>query len=399
MTVRGTRPTLLILSFSDISSDARVLRQVKAFADEYELTSCGFGEAPVAGVPHIRIPTDIPVPTARLRPYIDAALVRAHLYHAAYWSDPLVRAAKQALRGHRFDAVLANDIESAPLALGLTDPARVHVDLHEFFPGLHDDVPAWNRMRKPYFEWLIREYALRAASASTVGAGLAEAYEADYGLRCTVATNAGPRLDLQPTEVHSPLRLVHSGVALPGRQLELMMQAVARTASEVTLDLYLMPNDVAYLEQLRQLAERSGGRVRVQAPQPYTELVRALNDYDLGVFVLPPTTFNYANALPNKFFDFVQARLGIVIGPSPEMQRILLERGLGAVTADFTSEALVEVLDGLQPEQVVQWKRSSHASAEELSESAQIEVWRRAISALFANPESPSSANRIGEVA
>lgn len=384
------RPALLILSFSDIASDARVLRQVRAFADEYELTSCGFGAAPLEGVPHIEIPTRVGRLVRRLRPYADAALVRARLYRLAYWSDPLVRAAKRALKGRRFDAVLANDIESVPLALRLTDPERVHADLHEFFPGLHDDVPAWNRIRKPYFEWLIREYARKAASATTVGTGLAEAYAERYGLNCEVVTNAGPRFDLEPTPVHAPIRLVHSGVALPGRQLEIMMRAVGRTISDVVLDLFLMPNDHAYLARLRDLASEIGARVRVRDPLPYDELVRALGDYDLGMFVLPPTTFNNANALPNKFFDFVQARLGMLIGPSPEMARILTTRSLGVVTADFSVEAVIDALDGLQPDEIAAWKRNAHAAADELSEQAQIVIWRGALQRLFVRQEGSS---------
>ena len=122
--------------------------------------------------------------------------------------------------------------------------------------------------------------------------------------------------------------------------------------------------------------------MRVLDPLPYADLVQTLNAYDLGVFVLPPVNFNYANALPNKLFDFVQARLGVVVGPSPEMARLVTEHGLGAVAADFTASALTAVLDGLTPEQVAAWKRASHAAARELSSDAQVEVWRAAIKAL-----------------
>ena len=40
------KPKLLILSFSPIASDARVLKQVDLFAEDYEVTTCGYGPAP-----------------------------------------------------------------------------------------------------------------------------------------------------------------------------------------------------------------------------------------------------------------------------------------------------------------------------------------------------------------
>ena len=83
------RPSLLILSFSDIASDARVLRQVRAFVDAYDVTTCGLGEAPLPGVRHLSIPDERSALGLKVRPYVDAALVRTHLYRAAYWSCPL----------------------------------------------------------------------------------------------------------------------------------------------------------------------------------------------------------------------------------------------------------------------------------------------------------------------
>ena len=41
------RPTLLILSFSPIASDARVLKQVRMLAQDHDVTTCGYGPAVV----------------------------------------------------------------------------------------------------------------------------------------------------------------------------------------------------------------------------------------------------------------------------------------------------------------------------------------------------------------
>lgn len=54
--------------------------------------------------------------------------------------------------------------------------------------------------------------------------------------------------------------------------------------------------------------------------------------------MIPPATFNHIWCLPNKFFDFLQARLGIVTGPSPERARIVDEEASDAAAARYSGE-------------------------------------------------------------
>ena len=49
------RPTLLIMSFSRIAADARLLKQIRAFAGEYRVTTCGYGPQPFEGVEHLEL--------------------------------------------------------------------------------------------------------------------------------------------------------------------------------------------------------------------------------------------------------------------------------------------------------------------------------------------------------
>ncbi|WP_413451041.1 hypothetical protein AA0Y32_00905 [Georgenia phoenicis] len=162
-----------------------------------------------------------------------------------------------------------------------------------------------------------------------------------------------------------------------------MFDAVAASRSRVTLDLYLMPNDPAYLSELHELA-KGLPQVRIHDPVPPEDLPLTLSSYDVGVFVLPPVTFNYLWALPNKFFDFVQARLGVIVGPSPEMAGIVRRHELGAVTDDFTADSLTRVLDELEPATVTRWKLASHAVAPQYSAQRQAQGWADAIDTLAA---------------
>ena len=116
-------------------------------------------------------------------------------------------------------------------------------------------------------------------------------------------------------------------------------------------------------------------------PVSPADLPRVLNAYDVGIFSLPPQTRNHALMLPNKFFDFVQARLAIVFSPSPETSRLIERFDLGAVTEDFSPESLAEALRRLDRPRIAASKANAHGAAMELSskvdEDTEREILRR----------------------
>lgn len=370
------RPRLLILSFSPLETDARVLKQIEFFRHDYDLTTCGIGDFEREGVTHIRIPDGL---AAREMPGL---LVLLRQYRAAYWRIPAVRWSAEALRGKEFDVILANDVEAVPVALRLRPTRGVHADLHEYTPRLHEQIPAWMKLIKPFWDWVCRRYVSKASSWTTVSGGLARQYEIDFGFLPEVVTNATPLVDAQVEAVHDPIRLVHSGVCLRNRDLLETIRAVQDSPAPCTLDMYLMPNDPAYLEELRAAAAETPDRVRVNDPVPYSELLSSLQDYDMGIFVLPPNSFSHEWALPNKLFDFVQARLGVVTGPSPEMAGYVRRFGLGIVTDGFSREDIARALETLTPENVARFKAAAHDAAREMSAETQVPIWGRMIRTL-----------------
>lgn len=372
---------LLIVSFSELTRDARVLRQISLFAEHHEVITAGFGAAPPGAQRHIRLPLPRAGFRRRARAYAEAVLLRLRAYRLMYWTDPMVRQARRSLRRGTFDAVIANDVNTVPLAFSVCDPARVHADLHEYYPGLHDDVPKWVRLRKPYLTWLVRRWVPSAATVTTVSGGLAEAYR-DLGVTAEVVTNAPEFRALAPARVEAPLRIVHAGAALPGRRIEVMMQAVAASRSAVALSLYLTPNDQGYLDELHRLADALGERIQVLPPVAHEDLLDTLNGFDLGIHVLPPSVTNQALALPNKFFDFVQARLGVIVGPSAEMARLVREHGLGIVTEGFDENDVRVALDALDADTVQGWKEAADRAAHDLSAASQLPAWQRAVARL-----------------
>ena len=369
------RPRLVIIAFSRLVSDARVLKQIVRFRDRYAVTTIGYGPAPEGVAEHRAVPDEAP-----LWRWPRAAVVLRQ-YHRAYRMNAALVAARAALRGREIDAILANDIESAGIALEVVPPERVHLDLHEYAPRQREELWRWRVFVAPFVRWMVRHHAARVPSISTVSPGLAREYRAEFGIEASVVTNAAPSIDRDPHGTGTPIRLVHSGAGLANRGLALMVEAVERSTADVSLDLFLTRNDPRFMLELAELCAASA-RCTLHPPVPYDELADTIARYDVGVFVLPPVNVNYRWALPNKLFDFVQARLGVIVGPTPDMAAIVREHGLGAVVDDFTTAALTRELDGLTPAKVDAWKAASHRSARALSAELEVEKWASAIDAI-----------------
>lgn len=373
------RPSLLILSYSPLYRDARVLRQIRRFVTDYAVTTVGYGPAPDGVVAHHRIPDDI------VYWHKDRRLMIARLYQRAYDTAPVTRHLREVLRPGEADVVLANDVDTVPLAVTLAPRGGVHADLHEYSSRQKEESRIWRVFVAPYYRFLVRKWVRRADSATTVGPGLAAQYRSEFGVEAGVVVNAPPHADLAPTPVADPPRLVHAGNGVAAR-LEVMLEAMDLVTSGATLDLYLIDQGNGYVPELRR---RFAGhpRVRVHDPVPTDEVVRTLSGYDVGAYVLPPISFNFRYALPNKFFDFVQARLALVVGPSPEMAALVREHRLGVVTDDFTAESLAAAIDALTPEVVAAGKAASHTAAEELSAERAVQGWADAVAALAARAQ------------
>jgi glycosyltransferase involved in cell wall biosynthesis len=359
------RHRILVLSFSPIARDARVMRHVRALAQIGDVVTCGFGPTPPGTVEHLRVEEVASLPQTAA----GVAMLATRRLRRAERSAPAVRLAGALLRGRSYDLVVANDARALPTAFDAAAGAPVWADMHEWAPQERSHDWRWRLLVGPLATHLCRTYLPRAAAVTTVSEPIAAMYRSSFGVECSVVRNAAPFVDLSPSPVEGDrVRLVHSGGAVPGRDIEGLIEATTRLPDRFTLDLYLVPGGDGgrYLRQLRAAAV-GHDRVRFHAPVAPEELPAVLNRYDVGVYSIPPTNVNMANALPNKFFDFVQARLALVVGPTPEMARLVRENGLGLVAVDFGAEALVRALQQLDRGRLSAAKAASDAAACELS--------------------------------
>lgn len=243
--------------------------------------------------------------------------------------------------------------------------ARVVLDAREYYPREFEKSLKFRIFDRPEKKRLLRKCLPQLSAMSTVCNGLALEYKKEFGIDASVVRSTPFYEPIHPCHtVSKPISLVHHGGANPDRCLEKMIDVVKALDGVYTLDFYLVGNP-GYLQSLKDRAS-SCTWIRFFEPVPFKEINKMLRGYDMGFYILEPTSFNNRFALPNKFFEFIQARLPVAIGPSPEMKNLAEQFEVGVVAKDFAVPSMIEVLKRLQSSEISKMKSNTQRAAEEL---------------------------------
>ena len=357
--IANARPTALIVSFSETKKDPRVFRQVEHLKEFFELTVAGFGNLDIKGVNHLKISEiggSIPSKFSRIIQLEQGSYLK-YLRSTYNYGE-----VEEAIKGG-FDFIIANDVETLPLALDASSRAKVLLDAHEFSPRQIEHQWVWRHLYQPFMKWLCLNYLKRCDAMITVSNGIANEYSKVYGVTPKVITNASNFIDLQPLKPENgKIKMIHHGAANSLRPLDDLIEVMDHVDGRFTLDLFLIPKDQRYYRRLeRKVVARKN--IRLRKPIEMTSLVPMANAYDIGLFLQRPLNFNFEQSLPNKFFEFIQSRLMLCVGPLPEMERITKEFDLGIVSRDYEPTTMAEDLNRLTEEQLWYYKQQSSMAA------------------------------------
>jgi len=353
------------MCYSPVGSDARVTNQIRwleAVGYRVDVLSRG-PENPAAtgrqfriGYPPLLLRVLIHVfvpPRARFRWLIGKRLPTAQL------------------AGQKFDLVIVNDLHLLPWVVQAVPDLTsgpVILDLHEVYSG-NGAGAVYNTLIAPYDEWLLTFITAPAfTNYLTVAEGIADLYRDQYGVpRPRVIRNIAPYEELEPSAVDPErIMLVHHGYASAERGIDIMLDAALLLQPRFTLVLMVL-GDERSLAPLSRHPAIAAGRAEFRDPVGVTEVARALNGYDLELIFFPPRFANNVYALPNKFFEAIQGRLGIVIGESPEIVGFVRDHGFGIIVDGWSAEDLASAINELTAEQITAMKQAAGRAAAELS--------------------------------
>lgn len=368
--------TLLIIAMTQLQRDVRVLRHIAALKDQYRIVTVGFGVAPLGTSEHVRIPDKcnyLPTNIAALVPHI------CRMYGISSQKTKAIHHVTKILKDLDYDLVVLNDVQTLPLIEDINKP--IIVDMHEYAPREMDDDWRFRVFLMSYYYWLCKKYLPKANKVMTVSSGLAKEYQAVFGVTVEVLLNAREFVNLPVREtVGNYRRIVHTGLAAKSRHLEIMIEAVSGLP-KVFLDMYLVPapRQSRELRRLQLLASRTSN-VRVIEPVIPEELPAVINLYDLALIYLAPNSFSVKHCMPNKLFDCIQARVGVVASPLPDVAEFVKREQIGRTTKSFTSQALQNEILQLSNYHINQFKYSCNKVANEINAGSEAKTLQQLVS-------------------
>ncbi len=271
------------------------------------------------------------------------------------------------IEGNTYDLIIVEDLYLLPPAKKIAKGAKLIFDAREYYPLQNEERFLWRLLEKPDRIRVCKKFLPKCNQVLTVSPGLAKRYDQEFGTSCVVIRSVPFFKEKQPkATANDNIRIVHHGIANPNRELEKMIDVVRQLDKRFSFDMYLT-GTAAYIETLKNYAQTLKN-VRICDPVPYDQLDSMLSSvYDIGFFYNEPLTFNLKHSLPNKLFEFIQARLAIAIGPSPDMADVVNTFGCGVVSKEFSVTSMADALNALNAEEIDKMKMQSDLAAKVLN--------------------------------
>lgn len=282
------------------------------------------------------------------------------------------------------DLIILHGIEHLPWVYPVVEKlkCKIILNLHEYYPLEFEDDEQWLKTTKLYYDKLLKKYGKLVDAYFVVCESIISKYKKDGLSNLYLVRNTKPFYELRPIVTNSDkLRMIHHGVCNSSRKIEFMIEVMKFLPENYYLDLMLVPDRVNYTN-LINLA-KDDHRIRFINPVITEDIPLFINNYDIGIFLLPPVNFNYLNALPNKLFEYIQGRLAIVVSPNPEMKKLVEDYSVGKASKDYTPKEFANTILSISKEELNQFKINSNKAAMILNDEKECRTIKDVIKNLF----------------
>jgi len=183
-------------------------------------------------------------------------------------------------------------------------------------------------------------------SVYTVNQSIANFYSAKYHIPVKVIRNIAPTYADKILDIN----FVKS---VKGAKKMLILQGnginIDRGAEEAIAMMPYLTNCILYIigagdvfEKLKtSVADLAlSDKVFIKDKMPYNELMRYTKAADLGLSFDKATNLNYEFSLPNKVFDYIQARIPLLVTNRKEVAQLVNKNNIGAIVQSLEPKAL-----------------------------------------------------------
>ncbi len=277
----------------------------------------------------------------------------------------------------RFDILLSNDLDTLTanfLSAKIKNKSLVY-DSHEYFTEVPELV---NRPRvKKIWEWLEKKMVPKIKIAYTVCESIAKIYTEKYGVSFHVVRNipVSQNIGIREEDKNSSKKIIlYQGVLNVGRGLKEVILAM----NFINNARLLIAGDGDIKKELELLVKTEKLETKVEFTGRLTleELAKLTPQADLGLSIEEDLGLNYRFALPNKLFDYIQARVPVLVTNLPEMAALVRQYKIGEITSSLESKALAEHINSalFQEEKRKIWIENLEIAAAELTWEKEQEV-------------------------
>ena len=295
-----------------------------------------------------------------------AILLKLQFFESLLWTKE-TNQLKEELMQNSYDLIICEDMHFLPLVFSIKKNAKILVDAQEYYPRWFEDQLGWRFFLQDFYKYICAKYLNKCDRVITVSEGFSQEYYKQYGVKSDIILSLPYYYQCSPSLINPDnIKLIFHGGVSPSRKTQLMIEMMDYVDKRFTLDLMLMPNTSRFFRWLRAEA-KSRQNVRIIPPVSFSEIVPFTNKYDIGLFIFPPTNFNIKYTIPNKIFEFIQARLAVAISPTPGMKKIVDEWDCGIISENFEPESLARKLNKLTVDKIKYYKEQSDRAAKVLN--------------------------------
>ncbi|CBG40188.1 glycosyltransferase family protein [Helicobacter mustelae] len=362
-------PKIALLNDFDITKRPRPKRMLDMLKGHYELYAIAMDCSPIEGVECFAYPAS---KNAKERSLEEQKILEQRLKNKDFlplvYTPNRLKILEFFTKMPKMDLFIIEDITL--LAFGLDykksyNPSlKILIDLREYYPLQYENDPEWMAGFGEFFGFLCREFLPHVDFAITVSEGIAQKYKEEFGLHCEVFHSLPPYHELKPNPLKTPINIIYHGFLSPDRNSAFLLEIAHQLRGDFCMQILGLSNIKGFLETLEKNAPKN---VNFLAPVSMEEIIPFTNNFDIGILTLSPNTFNNAHALPNKFFEYIQARLALIAPPLPSLRDFLSLWQVGKMSQDFTPESLASTINALQKEEIAAYKTASDRAAKILN--------------------------------
>jgi glycosyltransferase involved in cell wall biosynthesis len=271
----------------------------------------------------------------------------------------------------KVDVLAANDLDTLPANYLVSRIRRKKLvyDSHEYFTEVPELVG--RDFVKKVWAGIEKKILPKIKYSYTVCESIAKIYSEKYSINMRVVRNFPVYIKDLPAPVVN-IRdadekiIIYQGSLNLARGLENAIQAM-RFIDNAKL---VIIGDGDITANLQQLADRYSLHYKVIffERMPYEELIAYTVQADLGISLEEKIGLNYYYALPNKLFDYIQARVPVLVSDFPEMAGIVNDYGIGLTSNTSDPQQLASLFKEMteNQEKRILWKQNLEKAAKEL---------------------------------